>query len=636
MKLLDQKTALAYKKYRESWKGDLDSISDYNALGEGTAEILGSTDGSIELNISSLTPQDAASLAKNSEGISFEGIIEIDSATAQALVATNGNLSFSAVIADDETAKIIRSKVEWCTIIRPIDTLFVRELESLIQEGDDCQDIEGEFILTDPGVVEELFSVCQKNDLDPQEVFLKKIMYFSVEGLRAIAENHDPEQLLDFSWRYRYDEKKRAWGRDHIAALAAFRGKEMSLNLSSQILTPENLSLLSEFSLMLNSMDNFGDEYAETLRNWKGSDFMIDNGATITPGIARAIADSEISTFISSKAIASKSVLKELCEGEKFDYLGLCIPIIDEEEAALILPFEGTITTESRHITKAAADILQNAKCAIYPFADERSIYADEETIKLLEKIPGVGDTAPQWVGEEELEWQDRCRLVLDKKTVQDEQFYDYSYYPRITSDLLQEYVSDPNTKISLDGVLIFEEGQIELLGRIEDERHIGLSMCQLSDYEAEVLASIRKASLSFNNLAKVSPKGIAALTNRNARTHFGKGITHFEYNEIQDEPGQDDHDDPPEEKEESRDTDGIEAISFDLGMLRSRLWQKQSPMGGPEKLLESIEQTIKENGLSRKFAMQEAWIGTFLLNCVDGDDTSAAKKAIEDLYWNS
>ena len=625
---LTKETALEYKKYCESYEGDVNSISDYETLEEGVAEVLGSIDGRIELSISSLTAQDAAFLAKNTKGISFDGIIEIDTATAKALVATTGDLFFSGVIANGEAQDVIREKVEWCNFIRRIDSSYLTEIESIIQESGDCSEMAGECILTDAGLVESLYNICEKNDLDPGEVFLDRTCYFSAEALRAIAENHDPGHSLDISWGRRYDEKGRIWGRDHIEALAVFRGEEIKLNSDSDTLTPENLSLLSKFSLLVNSTGDFGDEYSKTFENWKGYAFTIDNNASITPSVARAIANSGMSTFINDHSIASNEVLKELCQGSNIEHLILNIPFLGKEQATLILAWEGIgINTNSRHVTKSAASILQDVKCSIFPFHTDTSmsIYADEETIKLLENVPEIERIENCWVGEDELKWQDRCRLVLDKETVIDEDFGDHSIYPRIATDVIEEFVSDSESELSLEGLLIFDEGQVELLSAIEDQRSITLSVCRLLDREAEVLASIRKAHLFFNNLTEVTPKGFAALKKR-------KAWTRFEYDGLQvDSTVEDDS-----RVEENSDADGIEAVSFNLGRLRARLWQEQSVLGGPEELLESIEQAIRENGLSRNFAMQEAWIGRFLLNCVDGEDTSTARKAIEDLYWDN
>lgn len=629
MNVIDKETAQAYKKYCESWEGDVDSISEFDTLGEGTAVILGSINGSIELHITSLTPADAAQLANNNDSITFEGIIEIDQETAEELAKTDAELSFSGVIADESAAKIIRSKNEWCTFIRKIDASFVEELKNTSENDDETEEPDAQLLLSDPGVVASIYEVCKQNELDPETTFLNKTLYFSAEALRAVAESHDPDEVLDFSWGFRYDEKKHPWGREHIEALTAFRGKEIHLNSKSETLTPENLALLCNYSLVLNSTDDFGDEYADAFRCWQGEQFVIENNAAISVAVADAIAHSNLSIFFGRESIISNAALSALCNSESLDFIDVVVPIIDTEEARHIAQFTGIlVATNSNHITREGAVALQSAKAKIVPFAESGSVYADEETIALLEQLNGIEDVEPQWIGDEELKWQDRCRLILDIDTAQDEDFYEYDRYPRVTDDVIQEFASNPDSDISLSGLLVFGEGQVELLTQIKDERWLELSICRLSDSEAEALASIRKASIAFNKLTKVSAKGLAALSNRNA-------MTTFTYESIQSgaESGTA-SDDKAEEAEDEADST-IEAISFDLGRLRARIGTKQSILGGPEEILESIEQTIKENGLCPKYAMQEAWIGNFLVKCVNGDDTTEAKEKICELYWD-
>jgi hypothetical protein len=155
---------------------------------------------------------------------------------------------------------------------------------------------------------------------------------------------------------------------------------------------------------------------------------------------------------------------------------------------------------------------------------------------------------------------------------------------------------------------------------------NIGLGVCELSDENAQTLAGTSRTSLSFSNLDTLSDTALKAFAKRKGQTHFDNRSLSDKVEKVEEAQSDEDH----SEYESSAAVD----VAFDLGRLRQRISSGSNVMGGPEGLLDSIEESIKEKGYPLKDAQMEAWIGHFLVQCANGDDTTEAKKMICDHFW--
>ena len=620
MKTLDRDTALAYKKYCTDWEGDVSQIDDYESLGEGAAEVLSSIDDSLRLGISSLSPEDAKLLAQNKESISFDRLLALDEAAAAALVQCKGDLYFDAVMTSSGGEEILKKKCDYISFVRKLDEACLKELYS--------DDFDHAVLLDDPDIVNRVLEQCVKiSESEGYEINpWSKVIYFSPEALHAIASQHPAEEILDFSWGYRKDSTGAPWDKRHIEALITFRGDAIHLNSDADTLTPANLSLLSRYSLLLNSIGALGDEYADILAGWKGGELTLE-GVKLSPAAASAIASSGVEILRMSQSPCNAEILKTLCASTSLERLEVSIPKVDREIAEAVAGFKGEISLDGRYVNSEAASILVEATCQIELFSSEYSCYADEETIAILEKLPGADEWEPTYVGEDELEWQDRCRLVLDLEKVKDEDFYSHEQYPRISNEALEYFVSEPECQFDLYSILVLDPGQAVILSKLEDEdRYIGLGVCELSDEDAQTLAGTSRTSLSFSNLDTLSDTALKAFVKQKGNTHFENRVLSDKIEKIEEAQSDEDH----SEYESSAAGD----VAFDLGRLRQRMSSGDSVMGGPEDLLDSIEESIKEKGYPLKDAQLEAWIGHFLIQCVNGEDTTETKKTICDHFW--
>ena len=410
------------------------------------------------------------------------------------------------------------------------------------------------------------------------------------------------------------------WDKRHIEALCNFRGDAIHLNADRELLIPENLQLLRKYSLGLNNVQELDDEYATTFEGWEGEFLQLD-GVSISPSVAASIVASGIDQLSILNTTCSLEVLGALCQGG-LNCFDVSIPRMDIEAAKLVAGFEGEelIVTRSRMVTRAAAEELKDSSCSVALFCEDNSIYADEETIGILKAFDGLGDVET-FVNEEELEWHDRCRLVLDIETAADEEFYEHSQYPRVADEVLEFFVSQ-SCEFDLDGVLVLGPGQAQILSKIEDEdRFINLGVFELTDDEAQILAGIERTGLHFSNLDSLSDAAIAAFSKRRGSTTFENTNLREKFEEFEERQFEEDQ----AEYESSAAYD----VAFNLGRLRQRIYSKSSVMGDLENLLEVIEADIKEKGFPVKDAQLEAWIGHFLLLCANGEDTSEAKQQI-------
>jgi hypothetical protein len=620
MKTLDRDTALAYKKYCSDWEGDVSQIDDYNSLGEGAAEVLSSIDDSLRLGVSSLSLEDAKLLAQNKESISFSRLLTLDEASASALVQCKGDLYFDAVMTSSKGEEILKKKCDYISFVRKLDENCLKKLYS--------DDFDHAVLLDDPDIVDRVLEQCVKisesegYEIDPWS----KVIYFSPEALHAIASHHPAEQALDFSWGCRKDTSGAPWDRRHIEALSAFKGDEIHLNSDADTLPPENLGLLSRYSLLLNSIGALGDEYSDILIGWKGSELNLEN-VTLSPTTAAAIASSSVEILRMSQSPCNAEILKTLCASTSLERLEVTIPKVAREIAEAVAGFKGQISLNGSYVNSEAASILVEASCQIELFTSEYSCYADEETIAILEKLPGADEWEPTYVGEDELEWKDRCRLVLDLEKIKDEDFYSHEQYPRISNEALEYFVSESELGFGLDSILVLDPGQATILSKLEDEdRYIRLGVCELSYEDAQTLAGTCRTTLSFSNLDTLSDTALKAFAKRKGQTHFDNRSLSDKVEKVEEAQSDEDH----SEYESSAAGD----VAFDLGRLRQRISSGSNVMGGPEGLLDSIEESIKEKGYPLKDAQMEAWIGHFLVQCANGDDTTEAKKMICDHFW--
>jgi len=616
--VLDRETALAYKKYCDDWEGDVSEIDDYDSLGEGAAEVLASIDDDLRLGLSTLSLEDAKLLAQNKEDISFSRLLTLDEATAAALAQCEGDLCFDHVLTSPGGEKILKKKCDYISFTRKLDEACLKKLYS--------DDFDHTVLLDDPDIVDRVLDQCIKisesegYEIDPWI----KVIYFSPEALHAIASHHPPEETLDFSWGRRKDTSGGKWDKRHIKALCVFRGDEIHLNSEAETLTPANLGLLSRYSLLLNSIGSLGDEYADALAGWEGSELTLE-GVKLSPAAAAAIASSGIKVLRMIESPCNAEILQTLCASTSLNRLEVSLPKIGGEIAEAVVGFKGSIALNSRFVTREAASILVGASCRIDLFSPEYSCYADEETIADLEKLPGADEWEPTYVGEDELEWQDRCRLVLDLEKVKDEDFYSHEQYPRISNEALEYFVSEPECQFHLDNILVLDPGQAAILSKLEVDSNISLGVCELSYEDAQTLAGTRLTSIRFEKLDTLSDTALKAFAKRRADTSFNNQALSDKLEKILEQ--QSDEEDSEYESSAAGD------VAFDLGRLRQRMSSRSSVMGGPAGLLDSIEESIKEKGYPLKDAQVEAWIGHFLVQCVNGHDTTETKQAILRLY---
>ncbi|MDB4408146.1 hypothetical protein N9150_02895 [Akkermansiaceae bacterium] len=630
--ILSKKVAQDYLEYCNTYEGEIDDISEYTELGEGSAALLANLDESLYLKLRQLSEDDARVFLKHKKGLSLSGsLLRLSEDAAEILARYEGELNLSNVLVG-ERGKValagrdnVLKEEEWHSYVTVIDDEWVSSYDPETESGE-------QKYLASASTAKLL--VARLGEEDADEIPLGSFNYYSVDALKEIAKHDDD---LFFNWGEKYDLNGGQWTDEHFEALGAATGR---LHLfcgglgedPGKAISANQLAALRKQHLNLEYVTVLNDDCYEAIKGREGETLWMESMDVITPRIAEALSTVK---GVRVGEVTNLEALKNLCGPHSLvEDLVLKTKYIDEPIASILANFNGfLLLSDVMYITEDAAKILGNRAGSL--FLEGESVLVEGVGLESLMKHHDspdwpegdLYDKDEEWV--RAIPWGEMVNQVIEESDVKVNSEDDYSWVetperPMITDAALKKMMS--NKAGDLSSIRILQGGQAEIIASSKDD--VALGVCHLTDEQVDILLKIR-AGISLSNLRAASEASVKKLIRSQKVNELGGdlAIARQEYQNS----GEDLDNDVDDEEE----NDVVGDIYFDYGRLKARLSSDTSSLGGPMDLLDNIEERIKGGGFPYRLAKIESLLGEFFIACVEDRDTSDIKGKIDDLFWN-